>query len=275
MPSTPVFLSHPSSRDHDTGDHPERIRRIEAIDELLARRDWLGYEQVSSPAVERRVLELVHPRSTWTGSPPHPVRVALNWIRTRSSAPAPTRPPCMPPGAPSSSCGGLSTAVRARSDSVPHRPPGHHAVAARAMGFCLFNNIAVAARYALDELGLERRSDPRLGRSSRQRHQRHLLGEQRGPVRLDPSVARCIPGAEAHRSSAATRAAGTRSTCRCHRDRATKPSSRWCAMSRCRSPAATARSWCSSPRATTPMPAIRWPIAGHRRWLRGDGRAAA
>ena len=36
------------------------------------------------------------------------------------------------------------------------RPPGHHAVKARGMGFCLFNNVAVAARYALQEKGLER-----------------------------------------------------------------------------------------------------------------------
>jgi acetoin utilization deacetylase AcuC-like enzyme len=37
-----------------------------------------------------------------------------------------------------------------------HRPPGHHATQARAMGFCLLNNVAVAARYALDVRGLER-----------------------------------------------------------------------------------------------------------------------
>ena len=37
-----------------------------------------------------------------------------------------------------------------------HRPPGHHAAEAQAMGFCLFNNVAVAARYALDARGLER-----------------------------------------------------------------------------------------------------------------------
>jgi acetoin utilization deacetylase AcuC-like enzyme len=37
-----------------------------------------------------------------------------------------------------------------------HRPPGHHAETARAMGFCLFNSIAVAARHALDAHGLQR-----------------------------------------------------------------------------------------------------------------------
>jgi len=36
------------------------------------------------------------------------------------------------------------------------RPPGHHALTARGMGFCLFNNVAVAAHYALEEKGLER-----------------------------------------------------------------------------------------------------------------------
>ena len=58
--------------------------------------------------------------------------------------------------------GGLVNAVQAVLAGQIHsgfalvRPPGHHATASRGMGFCLFNNVAVAARYALDEGGLER-----------------------------------------------------------------------------------------------------------------------
>ena len=58
--------------------------------------------------------------------------------------------------------GGLVEATASVLDGVVQnafalvRPPGHHALHGRGMGFCLFNNIAMAARYALDERGLER-----------------------------------------------------------------------------------------------------------------------
>jgi len=58
--------------------------------------------------------------------------------------------------------GGLVDVVEAVLDSrvdnafAMVRPPGHHAMTSRGMGFCLFNNVAVAARYALEEKGLER-----------------------------------------------------------------------------------------------------------------------
>jgi len=58
--------------------------------------------------------------------------------------------------------GGLVNAVKAMLEGEVDnafdlvRPPGNHAVKARGMGFCIFNNVAVAARYALQEKGLER-----------------------------------------------------------------------------------------------------------------------
>ena len=51
---------------------------------------------------------------------------------------------------------GVSLEAVDRSGFALVRPPGHHALADRAMGFCMVNNVAVAARYAQAELGLER-----------------------------------------------------------------------------------------------------------------------
>jgi acetoin utilization deacetylase AcuC-like enzyme len=156
MPSQPVFLSHPSSLQHDTGDHPERIRRIEVIDAALEARDWVGYELIPSPAVERSVLERVHTSA-------HIERIA----GAAKVGGAQLDPDTYVSGgsytAALHAAGGAVELVRRLVDGGPgqvgfsaHRPPGHHAVTDRAMGFCLFNNIAVAARHAVAALGVER-----------------------------------------------------------------------------------------------------------------------
>jgi acetoin utilization deacetylase AcuC-like enzyme len=150
-----AFLEHPASLEHDTGMHPEAAVRIAAIEHELAQRDWLGYERVRSPEVDRAVLEAVHPpayvdaieRVSASGGG----ALDVDTVASSGSFEAALH-----------AAGGAVRMVEMLLDGEvgtafsAHRPPGHHALPERAMGFCLFNNVAVAARFALDRRGLER-----------------------------------------------------------------------------------------------------------------------
>jgi acetoin utilization deacetylase AcuC-like enzyme len=155
MPSAPVWLEHPSSLEHDTGRHPEQAARITAIERELAQHDWLGFDRMSSPAVELSVLEAVHSEAYVSSIE----RLCANG---GGHIDADT---VVSPGSYEAALHAAGGAVRmvdllldgdASCGFSAHRPPGHHALPARAMGFCLFNNVAVAARYALDARGLDR-----------------------------------------------------------------------------------------------------------------------
>jgi acetoin utilization deacetylase AcuC-like enzyme len=155
MAAAPVLLEHPSSLEHDTGAHPERAARIVAIDRELRARGGLGYERVSSPAAPRSALAAVHPES-------YIAAIESAAARGGAQIDADTVVSAGSFVAAQHAAGGAVGLVdrllsgAARSGFSVHRPPGHHAERTRAMGFCLFNNVAVAARWALDEHGLER-----------------------------------------------------------------------------------------------------------------------
>src|SRR5580658_1822745 len=56
-----VLLSHPSSFEHETGEHPEQPARMTVIEQALADADWCGYERVQSPPCPMEALRAVHP----------------------------------------------------------------------------------------------------------------------------------------------------------------------------------------------------------------------
>jgi acetoin utilization deacetylase AcuC-like enzyme len=150
-----VLLEHPSSLEHDTGGHPEQAARISAIEQELSARGWLGYERVQSSEVDLADLTAVHPRdyvdaiariSGSGGGYLDPDTIASQGSYRAALHAA----------------GGAVELVdmlldgRAATAFSMHRPPGHHALPTRAMGFCLFNSVAVGARHALSARGLER-----------------------------------------------------------------------------------------------------------------------
>jgi acetoin utilization deacetylase AcuC-like enzyme len=150
-----LYLHHPSSLEHDTGDHPERAERIRAIEQALAQREWLGLERVPAPAAERDVLEAVHPAG-------YVDRIEEVSARGGGMLDVDTIASARSFEAALHAAGGAVSAVSALVGQGAEvafcglRPPGHHAEAAHAMGFCLFNNVAVAARHALDRLDVAR-----------------------------------------------------------------------------------------------------------------------
>src|SRR3954453_18243543 len=140
---------------HDVPGHPERPARIRALEAEMSAAGWFGAERVSAPSVERSVLELVHPADY------------VDSIRSLSEAgggaiDADTYAVPGTYGAALRAAGGavaLVDALLGGSAAVGGgalRPPGHHAEAARAMGFCFFGNAAVAARRATSAHGLSR-----------------------------------------------------------------------------------------------------------------------
>jgi acetoin utilization deacetylase AcuC-like enzyme len=151
----PVLFSHPSSLQHETGfGHPERVDRMHAIQAELDRRDWLGFERREAPPVREEQLLAVHSRDHVDAVRETSARGGAFDLDTPTSTGSWE--------AALHAAGGACALVEAVLDGGERagfsilRPPGHHAERARAMGFCLFANVSVAARHALDSLGAAR-----------------------------------------------------------------------------------------------------------------------
>jgi acetoin utilization deacetylase AcuC-like enzyme len=151
---------HPSSLAHDTGPgHPESPARIRAIMAMLDREErkgtLVGVERREPPRATHEQLERVHTARYIDGvlnAEPASgyVRLDPDTVMSPGSGEAALR-------AAGAAVAAVDAVIGGEADNVfcALRPPGHHAEAERAMGFCLFNSVAVGARQALDVHGLE------------------------------------------------------------------------------------------------------------------------
>jgi acetoin utilization deacetylase AcuC-like enzyme len=154
-----LYFSHPACLEHDprvhSPAHPDTPERLLALQAALAQRDWLGWERRAAPAASVAQLELVHTAA-------HVRAIAALCAGGGGAIDGDTFV-----GEPSfraavHAAGGASAMTAALLEGEATvgfcgvRPSGHHAERGRAMGFCLFNNVAVAAAVAIAELGLRR-----------------------------------------------------------------------------------------------------------------------
>ena len=152
-----LLITHPACLDHLTpAGHPERPDRLRAIDRVLEHERFQDLIRVEAPAASLETIALCHPMNYVTAirdATPKEGLLELDADTTLS------------PGsfeAALRAAGGAAHAVdevmagKAANAFVATRPPGHHTETARPMGFCLFNNAAIAARYAQKKHGIER-----------------------------------------------------------------------------------------------------------------------
>jgi acetoin utilization deacetylase AcuC-like enzyme len=154
---TTLLITHPASLNHLNGTgHPERSDRIRAIESVLEAEKFQTLVREQAPLGALETAALCHPMDYIVEIQNAVPQQGLVQLDADTS---------MSPGtfeAALRAIGGATQAVdevvgkKATNAFVAQRPPGHHAETVRPMGFCIFNQAAIAARYAQRKHGLHR-----------------------------------------------------------------------------------------------------------------------
>jgi acetoin utilization deacetylase AcuC-like enzyme len=154
---TTLLITHPACLNHlMPAGHPERPDRLRAIERALEDERFQHLARIEAPAASLETIALCHPMDYVAAIRDATPKAGLAQLDADTS---------MSPGsfeAALRAAGGAVFAVdqvmtgNADNAFVATRPPGHHTETARPMGFCLFNNAAIAARHAQNRHGIER-----------------------------------------------------------------------------------------------------------------------